>query len=76
MDTDTFNQSDSVGVAFLGRGFASSFHIENYRRVHGTRVRLVGVHSRDFEASRKFAEERGLEKSYRELQEMLEIVQM
>ena len=72
MAADTTGTKNSVGVAFVGRGFAASFHIENYRRVHGVEARLVGVHSRDSAAAANFASERGLERSYPELQGLLD----
>ncbi len=61
----------SIGLGIVGSGFAARFHVENYRRVHGIDVRLVGVYSRRQEATAEFAKEYGFEKTYRSLEELL-----
>ena len=61
----------TVGVAIIGSGFAAKFHAENYRRIHGTRARLVGVYSRRAEVAREFAAAHGFEKTYDDLQQLL-----
>ncbi len=61
----------TVGVALVGAGFSAGFHSENYKRVHGMKVRLVGVHSRRPEAARAFASEKGFERAYDDLDQLL-----
>ena len=71
MSSGSMDSETTVGVALIGSGFAASFHAESYRRVHGLRVRLVGVYSRRPESARQFAEERGVERAYDDLGQML-----
>ena len=52
----------TVGLGIVGSGFAARFHTENYQRVHGVDVRLVGVYSRRPEATAEFAKEYGFER--------------
>ena len=61
----------TVSVGIVGSGFAARFHTENYLRVHGIDVRLVGVHSRRPDAAAKFAKEYGFEKTYDTLEDLL-----
>ena len=71
MASNKENSKATVGVALVGAGFAARFHTESYRRVHGVGVRLVGVCSRRGEMAEKFAREHGLEKSYKNLADLL-----
>lgn len=64
MATGATGSMDSVGVAIVGAGFAAGFHAENYRRVHGLRVRLRGVYSKRVEAAQEFATQQGFERTY------------
>ena len=61
----------AIGVAFVGCGFAATFHAENYRRVHGIRVRLVGAHGRRPGPTQEFVRSHGLERSYEDLEQLL-----
>ena len=61
----------TVGLGIVGSGFAARFHTENYQRVHGIDVRLVGVYSRRPEAAGEFAKEYGFEKTYESFGELL-----
>ena len=70
MATTTGSEA-SVGVALVGCGFAAKFHAENYRRVHGIRVRLVGAYSRRAEPTQEFVKSHGLERSYDDLDQLL-----
>ncbi|MBM3933222.1 MAG: Gfo/Idh/MocA family oxidoreductase [SAR202 cluster bacterium] len=65
------NSVATVGAAIIGSGFAARFHVENYKRVHGVDVRLVGVYSRRAEASAEFAKKHGFKKTYGSLEELL-----
>ena len=71
MTSNTMDSVHGVGVALVGAGFAASFHAENYRRVHGVGARLVGVYSRRPEASREFATQHGVDRTYGDLDELL-----
>ncbi len=61
----------SIGVAFVGSGFAANFHAENYKRVNGIDIRFVGVHSRRYSNAREFASSQGVERVYQSLDELL-----
>ena len=61
----------TVGLSVVGSGFAARFHTENYQRVHGIDVRLVGVYSRRPEATAEFAREYGFDKTYDSLADLL-----
>ena len=61
----------TVGLSIVGSGFAARFHTENYLRVHGVDVRLVGVYSRRPEAAGEFANEYGFEKTYESFGQLL-----
>tara|TARA_B100001123_G_scaffold430528_1_gene550608 strand:+ start:18157 stop:19326 length:1170 start_codon:yes stop_codon:yes gene_type:complete len=55
----------------VGCRFAASFHLENYRLVHGLDVRVKGVTSKSGESATTFAKMHGLEKVYDSVEEML-----
>ena len=61
----------SIGIAMLGSGFAAKFHVENYKRVHGIDVRLIGVSSRRYEAASEFASTHRFDKTYESLEDLL-----
>ena len=61
----------SVVIGMVGARFAASFHLENYRRVHGIDVRIKGVTSKESESASKFAREHELEKVYPSVEELL-----
>ena len=60
-----------VGLAMIGTGFASTFHIENYKRVHGVPLQFVGNYSRNIDKAKAFAKEHGFEKTYESLDDLL-----
>ena len=62
----------SIGVALVGSGFAAHFHASNYRRVHGLDIRFAGVYSRRPEAAKAFAEEHGFQRTYDDLDALLD----
>ena len=61
----------TVGLGIVGSGFAARFHTENYQRVHGIDVRLIGVYSRRPEPAAEFAKEYGFDKTYDSLADLL-----
>lgn len=60
-----------VTVGLVGARFAASFHLENYRRVHGLEVHIKGVTSRDTSLAALFAQKHGLEKAYPRIDDLL-----
>ena len=63
--------SAPVIIGLVGTGSAASFHVENYRRVHGVDVRVKGAASRKPDNAGHFANRYCLEKSYRSADELL-----
>ena len=61
----------NVGLAMIGTGFASTFHMENYKRVYGVSVQFVGNYSRNIDKAKVFAKEHGFEKTYESLDDLL-----
>ncbi|MBN1341424.1 MAG: Gfo/Idh/MocA family oxidoreductase [Phycisphaerae bacterium] len=57
----------TVTVALVGSGFSSSFHVENYKKVHGVHARIKGVTSRHRDRAEAFAAKHGLETVYADL---------
>ena len=57
----TVGNKKSVGVAMIGNGFAADFHTENYKRVVGLDVRLIGVYGPRSEGREDFARKHGFE---------------
>ncbi|MCE5268390.1 MAG: Gfo/Idh/MocA family oxidoreductase [Planctomycetaceae bacterium] len=53
-------QKKTVRTGIVGSGFSASFHYEALRRIYGTNVEIVGVHSKDQQQGRVYAEKRGL----------------
>ena len=68
---DAMTKGAPVVVGLVGARFAASLHAANYRRVYGVEVRVKGVTSRRPERDREFARTNGLERSYRDLGELL-----
>jgi predicted dehydrogenase len=54
------NVREAMRVGIVGARYAASFHFENYRRVYGVPVRVVGVYSVTRESREAFARERGI----------------
>jgi predicted dehydrogenase len=48
----------TIRTGIVGAGFSATFHFEALRKVHGTNVEVVGVHAKDFDQGRAYAEER------------------
>ena len=50
----------TVRTGLVGAGFSASFHFEALRKVYGTNVDVVGVHTLDREMGKAYAERRGI----------------
>jgi predicted dehydrogenase len=48
----------TIRTGIVGAGFSATFHFEALRKVHGSNVEVVGVHAKDFDQGRAYAEER------------------
>jgi predicted dehydrogenase len=53
-------QKKTVRTGIVGSGFSAAFHFEALRKVYGTNIEVIGIHSRTAEKGRKFAEARGI----------------
>ena len=49
------NNKPKIRIAIIGSGFSATFHIENYKRVHGIDVEFAGIFSRDNQKAKDFA---------------------
>jgi predicted dehydrogenase len=61
-------QLSAIGVAVVGTGFIGPVHVEGLRRAG---VRVTGILGSSYEKSRASAEAQGLDKAYRNLEEIL-----
>jgi hypothetical protein len=50
----------TVSTGIVGSGFAAAFHYQALRKVYGTNVEVVGVHSTDEGQGRAYAESCGI----------------
>jgi predicted dehydrogenase len=50
----------TVRTGIVGSGFSASFHYEALRKVYGTNVEVIGVHSRDARQGQDYSETRGI----------------
>lgn len=53
-------QKKTVRTGIVGAGFSATFHYEALKRVYGTDVDVVGVHTIDVSQGRTYAESRGI----------------
>ncbi len=60
-----------IVIGMVGCRFAASFHLENYRLVHGLDVRIKGVTSKSRGSATAFAKKHDLEKVYDSVEELL-----
>ena len=60
-----------VVIGMVGTRFAGSFHLENYRRVHGLEVRIKGVTSKEHQSASEFARQHELEVVYPSVDDLL-----
>ncbi|MFH1266986.1 MAG: Gfo/Idh/MocA family oxidoreductase [Planctomycetota bacterium] len=50
----------TIRTGIVGSGFSATFHFEAVRKVYGTEVEVVGVHSLDREGGKTYAQDRNL----------------
>ncbi len=50
----------TIRTGIVGSGFSARFHFEALKKIYGTKVEVVGVHSLDVEGGKTYAEERGI----------------
>jgi len=50
----------TVRTGIVGSGFSATFHYEAVSKVYGTNVEVVGVHSKDAEQGKAYAQKRGI----------------
>lgn len=66
-------QKKTVRSGIIGSGFSASFHFEAIRKVYGTNVDVVGVHSRNAQAAAEYAEKRGI-RAFSSMEELIDQV--
>jgi predicted dehydrogenase len=49
-----------VRTGIVGAGFSATFHFEAISKVYGTNVEIVGVHAKDADGGKAYAEKRGI----------------
>ena len=52
----------NIRIAIIGSGFSATFHVENYKRVHGIEVEFSGVFSRNPQKAKDFAKKHQINK--------------
>lgn len=63
--------ANPIVIGLVGAGFASTFHVENFRRVPGLDIRIKGVTSKSPERAAAFAQEHHLEETYDSVEALL-----
>lgn len=53
-------QKKTVRTGIVGSGFSATFHYEALSKVYGTNVEVIGVHSKDAEQGKAYAQKRGI----------------
>ncbi|HUT13626.1 MAG TPA: Gfo/Idh/MocA family oxidoreductase [Thermoguttaceae bacterium] len=53
-------EKKTIRTGIAGSGFSARFHFEALRKIHGTNVEVIGVHSIDAAGGRQYAQERGI----------------
>lgn len=53
-------EKKTVRTGMVGSGFSATFHFEALRKVSGTNIEVVGVHSVDVEGGQRYAQQRGI----------------
>ena len=51
----------TVRTGIVGSGFSATFHFEAIRKVHGTNVEVIGVHSLDTDGGKAYAQQREIQ---------------
>lgn len=49
------SENNDINTGIIGSGFAAAFHVEALRRVYGTRLKIVGVFSRNEQNASEFS---------------------
>ena len=62
----------NIRIAIIGSGFSATFHVENYKKVHGIEVEFSGVFSRNPQKAKDFAKNHQINKVYDTLKELLQ----
>ena len=53
-------QKKTIRSGLVGAGFSAAFHFEAIAKVYGATIEVVGVHARNVERGKAFAEKRGI----------------
>ncbi len=53
-------QKKTIRTGIVGSGFSATFHFEALKKVYGTDVEVIGVHSVDVQGGRTYAQKRGI----------------
>jgi len=53
-------KKQTVRTGIVGAGFSATFHFEALRKVYGTNVEVIGVHTIDVEGGKAYARQRGI----------------
>ena len=53
-------EKKTVRTGIVGSGFSASFHFEALKKIYGTNVEVVGVHSIDKQGGNSYAQQRGI----------------
>jgi len=53
-------EKKTIRTGIAGSGFSARFHFEALRKIHGTNVEVIGVHSIDAAGGQAYAQERGI----------------
>ncbi|MQG18228.1 MAG: Gfo/Idh/MocA family oxidoreductase [SAR202 cluster bacterium] len=67
----TNNKKPNIRIAIIGSGFSATFHIENYKKVHGIEVEIAGIFSRNIQKTKDFAKIHQIENVYHSLEDVL-----
>ena len=63
----------TVRTGIVGSGFSATFHFEALRKIYGTNVEVIGVHSKDAEGGKAYAQQREI-RFFDELEALIEEV--
>jgi predicted dehydrogenase len=66
-------QKKTIRSGIVGSGFSATFHFEALRKVYGTNVEAIGVHSKDCEQGKAYAQARGV-RFFQSLESLLDEV--
>jgi len=63
-------QKKTVRSGLVGAGFSATFHFEAIQKVYGTNVEVIGVHAKDMDMARAFAQKREI-RAFESLDELI-----